>query len=172
MDLHWYGYVMYFEDIQAPRSQFKRRDKFGLTRILPTNTECKKCHQQEWKNYSTPSELKMITCVTRSLWKIAWRGSRVIYSNYHTHNMTPSYRSHLGTNCRLQPFNKYEEYWTFSYLLVFKSCYEGEMQSLASWGKNGHWKVTLKNPGLAFKTHFVEVSFVIMIPTSCYVHFY
>ena len=102
MDLHWYGYVMYFEDIQAPRSQFKRRDKFGLTRILPTNTECKKCHQQEWKNYSTPSQQKMITCVTRTLWKIAWRGSRVIYSNYHTRNMKPGYTSLLGTSCRPQ----------------------------------------------------------------------
>ena len=37
------------------------------------------------------------------------------------------------------------------------------------------WTLTgnlVKNPGFALKTHFVEVSFVIMIPTSCYVHFY
>ena len=32
MDLPWYGYVMYFQGIQTPRSQFKWRNKFGLTR--------------------------------------------------------------------------------------------------------------------------------------------
>ena len=45
-------------------------------------------------------------------------------------------------------------------------------RSLASREKNGHRKVTYcKNPGLAFKTHFVEAPFVTMTPTS-YVHFY
>ena len=36
-------------------SQFKRRDKFGLTRhkYIPHYTECKNCHQQESKNYTT-----------------------------------------------------------------------------------------------------------------------
>ena len=82
------------------------------------------------------------------------------------------YRSSQFLLIRPQTLYKSAECWKFSYLLVFKSCYEGEMQSLASWGKNGHWKVTLKNLGLAFKTHFVEVSFVIMILTSCYVRFY
>ena len=35
--------------------QFKRRDKFGLTRHkdIPHYTECKNCHQQESKNYTT-----------------------------------------------------------------------------------------------------------------------
>ena len=33
-------------------------------------------------------------------------------------------------------------------------------------------RLLCKNPGLAFKTRFVEVSFVIKIPTFCYVHFY
>ena len=115
--------------------QLKRRDKFGLTRHkdIPHYTECKNCHQQESKNYTTfcphASELKVIACVTCTLWKIAWRGSRVIYSNYQTRNMTPSYWSLLGINFRPQPFYKSAEYWTFSYLLVFKSCFEGELQS-------------------------------------------
>ena len=52
----------------------------------------------------TPSELNVIACVTCTLRKIAWRGSRVIYSNYHTRSMTPSYTSLLGTNFRPQPF--------------------------------------------------------------------
>ena len=43
---------MYFQDIQTPRLQFKGRNKFGLTRIFPTNTECKNCHQQWSKNYT------------------------------------------------------------------------------------------------------------------------
>ena len=47
MDLHWCSYAMYFQDIQTPRSKFKRRDKFGLTTIFPTNTECKNCNQQD-----------------------------------------------------------------------------------------------------------------------------
>ena len=77
MDLHWCGYAVYFQDIQTPRSQFKRRNKFGLTRIFPTNTECKNCHQPEEKTTQhfvhTPSELKVIiACVKCKLWKIAW----------------------------------------------------------------------------------------------------
>ena len=32
VDFHWCGNAMYFRDIQTPRSQFKRGDKFGLTR--------------------------------------------------------------------------------------------------------------------------------------------
>ena len=75
-----------------------------------------------------PSGLKVIACVTCTLWKIVWRGSRIIYSNYHARNMTPSYTSLLGTNFRPQLFYKSAECWNFSYLLVFKSCYEGEMQ--------------------------------------------
>jgi len=88
----------------------------------------------------TLSDLKMIACVTCTLWKIALRGSRVIYSNYHTRNMTPSYTSLLGTNFRPKPFYKSGECWNFSYLLVFRSCYEGELQSLAPHEK----KWTLK----------------------------
>ena len=53
MDLPWWGYAMYFQDIQTPCSQFKRKNKFGLTRIFPPNTECKNCHQQGSKNYTT-----------------------------------------------------------------------------------------------------------------------
>ena len=105
------------------------------TRIFPINTECKSCHQQESKNYTTfcphafraKQRAKVIACVTCTLWKMAWRGSSVIYSNYHTRNMTPSYTSLLGPNFR--PFYKSEECSSFSYLLVFKSCYEGELQS-------------------------------------------
>ena len=46
-------------------------------------------------------------------------------------------------------------------------------QSLASLEKK--WTLIgnfLKIQDFACKTHFVEESFVIMIPTSCYVHFY
>ena len=32
---------------------FKRKDKFGLTRIFPTNTECKRRHQEGSKNCTT-----------------------------------------------------------------------------------------------------------------------
>ena len=32
VDIPGCGYAMYFQDIQTPRLQFKRRDKFGLTR--------------------------------------------------------------------------------------------------------------------------------------------
>ena len=76
---------MYFQDIQTPRSQFKRRDKFGLTRIFPINTECKNCHQKEWKNYTTffPHAFRAKDCVELG-------GTRVIYSNYRTRNMTPT----------------------------------------------------------------------------------
>ena len=144
MDLHWCGYAMYFRDIQTPCSQFKRRDKFLLMMKIPNDTECKNCHQQELKNYTnfvhTPSELKVIACVTSTLWTTAWRASGVIYSNYHPRSMTPSYMSLLGTNFRPQPFYKLAESWNFSDLLVFKSCYEGELQSLASREK----KWTLK----------------------------
>ena len=164
---------MYFHDIQMPRSQFKRRDKFELTRIFPANTECKNCHRKTTQHFvHTPSELKVIACVTCTSWEIAWRGSRVIYSNYHTRNMTPSYTSLLGTNFRSQPFYKSAECWNFTYLLVFKSCHEGELQSLALREKQWTLKGNCKNPRLGFKTHVVEVSFVIMIPTSCYVHFH
>ena len=75
MDLHLCGYAMYFRDIQTPCSQFKRRDKFLLMMKIPNDTECKNCHQQELKNYTnfvhTPSELKVIACVTSTLWTIA-----------------------------------------------------------------------------------------------------
>ena len=47
------GYAIYFQGIQTPRSQFKKRDKFELTRIFPINTECKNCRQQASKNYTT-----------------------------------------------------------------------------------------------------------------------
>ena len=144
MDLHWCGYAMYFQDIQTPRSQFKSRDKFGLIMKIPTDSEFKNCHQQELNNYTnfvhTPSELKVIACVTSMLWTIAWRASRVIYTNYHPCSMTPSYTSLLGTNIRPQPYYKLAESWNFSDLLVFKSWYEGELQSLASREK----KWTLK----------------------------
>ena len=124
MDLHWCSYAMHFQDIQTPRLQFKWRNKFGLTRIIPPDTECKNCHQQELKNYTnfdhTPSELKVRACVTSTLWMIAWRGCGVICSNYHTRDMTTSYTSVLGTNFRPQPFYKLAESWNFSYLLVFK----------------------------------------------------
>ena len=75
MDLHLCGYAMYFRDIQTPCSQFKRRDKSLLMMKIPNDTECKNCHQQELKNYTnfvhTPSELKVIACVTSTLWTIA-----------------------------------------------------------------------------------------------------
>ena len=58
-------------------------------------------------------------------------------------------------------------------LASFKSCHEGELQSLASREKEIDTEMLLcKNLELTLKTHFVEMSFVIMIPTSCYVHFY
>ena len=53
------------------------------------------------------------------------------------------------------------------------SCHEGELQSLASLEiEMDTERLLCKNPGLTLKTHFEEMSFVIMIPTSCYVHFY
>ena len=61
----------------------------------------------------------------------------------------------------------------FQLLLVFKSCHEGELQSLASREKEMDTERLLcKNPELTLKIHFEEMSFVLMIPTSCYVHFY
>ena len=55
--------------------------------------------------------------------------------------MTLSYTSLLETNFyKPQPFYKSAECWNFSFLLVFKSRYEGELQSLASREK----KWTLK----------------------------
>ena len=88
---------MYFQDIQTPRSQFKRRDKFGLTRIYPPTLNAKiainKSQETTQYFFHTSLELKVIAYVTCTLWKIAWRGSRVINSNYHSRNMTPSYTS-------------------------------------------------------------------------------
>ena len=78
--------------------------------------------------FHTPSGLKVIVFHVYPV-----RGSRVIHSNYHARNMTPSYKSLLGTNFyKPQPFYKSAECWNISYLLVFKSCYEGGQQSLAS----------------------------------------
>ena len=55
----------------------------------------------------------------------------------------------------------------------FSRVYTRRLQSLASGEKEMDTERLLcKNPGLTLKTHFVEMSFVIMIPTSCYVHFY
>ena len=142
MDLHWCGYAMYFRDIHTPCSQFKRRDKFGLVMKIPTDTECKNCHQQELKNYTnfvhTPLELKVIACVTSTLWTIAWRASGVIYTNYHPRSMTPSYTSLLGTNFRLQPFYKLAESWNFSDLLVFSRVMKVSCRALHHEKKNGH----------------------------------
>ena len=109
MDLHWCGYAIYLQGIQAPRSQFKKRDKFGLTKIIPINTECKNCHQQESKNYTTfcPHAFRAKGDSMCHMYPVEdcvnLGGSRVIDSNYHTRNMTPGYTSLLGTNFRPQP---------------------------------------------------------------------
>ena len=111
--------------------------------------------------FHTPSELKVIACVTCTLWKIACRGYRVIYSNYHTRNMTLSYTSLSGTNIMPQTFYKSAERY-----FMKVSC-----RALHHNKKNGHWKGNFaKNRGHASKTHFEEV--VMTNPTSCHVHFY
>ena len=77
-----------------------------------------------------PSELRMVAFFTCIRWKIAWRGSRVIYSNCHILNVTSNFTFLLGTNFRPKSFYKSAEWWNFSYLLVFKWYYEGELQTL------------------------------------------
>ena len=53
-------------DSDASLAIEKEGYKFALTRIFPTNTECKNCHQQESKTtqhfFHTPSGLKVIVC--------------------------------------------------------------------------------------------------------------
>ena len=46
VDFHWCVYPMYVQEIQTPRSQFRRKDKFGLKRIFHINTESKNCHKK------------------------------------------------------------------------------------------------------------------------------
>ena len=91
------GYAMYFQDIQTPRSQFKKSDKFGLTSIFPINTACKNFHQQESKNYPKfiPHAFRAKGGTMCHVYPLedCVKGSRVIYSNYHNRNMTPSYTS-------------------------------------------------------------------------------
>ena len=88
---------------QKPRSQFKRRDKFELTRIFPTNAQCKNCHQEESKNYTTfcPHAFRAKGDSMCHVYPVEdcvdFGGSRVIYSNYHT--------SLFGTNFKPQPFS-------------------------------------------------------------------
>ena len=95
VDFHSCGYAMYFQDVETPRSQFKRRDKFGLTRIFPINTECKNCHQLESKIYTTffPHAFRPKADSMCHMYPVEdcmnLGGTRVIYSNYHTRNMTP-----------------------------------------------------------------------------------
>ena len=97
---------MYFQDIQTPRLQFKRRNKFGLTRIFPTNTECKNCHQQWSKNYTAfcPHAFRAKGDSMCHVYPVEDCVKGLLYSNYHTRNMTPSYTSLLGTNFRPQLF--------------------------------------------------------------------
>ena len=115
----------------------KRRDKD--TGIFPIDTECKNVHQQDSKNYTTffPPAFRAKSDSMCHVYPVEdWNS----FKSDHTRNMTPSYTSLLGTNSWPQPSYKSAEYWNFSYLLVFRSCYEGELQSLASREK----KWTLK----------------------------
>ena len=101
------------------------------TRIFPINTECKNCHQQESKSCTTfsPHAFRAKGDSMCHVYPVEDCGKELHgnFSNYHTRNMTPSHTSRLATNFRSQPFYKSAESWNFSYLLVFKSCYEGEL---------------------------------------------
>ena len=86
LDLHWCGYAMYFQGIQTPRSQFKRGINLDWQGYSPLTPNGKIAINKSWKTtqhfFHTPPELKVIVCVTCTLWKIAGRDSRVIHSNY------------------------------------------------------------------------------------------
>ena len=105
---------------------------WSLLIIHSVNTECKNCHQQGSKNYTTfcPDAFRAKGDSMCHVYPVedCVKGLQDNLFKLPCTQMTPSYTSLLGSNFRPQPFYKSVECWNFSYLLVFKSCYEGEMQ--------------------------------------------
>ena len=67
--------LMYFQDIQTPGLQFERKDKVRTQGYSPSTPNAKISINRSRKTsphfFRTPSELKVIECVTCTLSKIA-----------------------------------------------------------------------------------------------------